>query len=378
MHQLRTAPDRAHSATTSVRLLPVVVLGVGDVGRALLQQILDRRAFHAERFGLRLAVECVSDSSGWATIVEGEGGDAWLRKLIEHKVEGGKLSELQGSRTLVPPAELLREWMRPGVVVVDCTASRETGPALTRVLAAGAKVVLANKKPLTAEQVLFDDLTRNPSACRWETTVGSCLPIITAMNRIISSGDEVQRIAGTFSGTLGFLTTRLQDGAPFSRLIRQAWEAGYTEPDPREDLSGVDVARKSLILARGAGWRLNLGDISVQGVMPSEFPDPSVDAFLDSIDALDDYFAVRVRTAHKRGAVLRYVAEIQPERCRVGLSEVPADSPLGRLRGNDNLVEIYSRLYDPHPLLIQGRGAGVTATAAGVLSDIVELAFTAG
>ncbi len=376
MNLTREAQPAGTDAATSTRHLPVLVFGAGDVGRALLHQVLEHRAFHLQRYGLRLDVICVSDSSGWLSPTADDAGDAAIRKALHHKQAGGKLIELDGVQAPRQPRELVEGLCPPGGVVVDCTASLATVPALMLALQRGAKIVLANKKPLTVEQQVFDLLTADPAACRWETTVGSCLPIITALNRIIASGDEVQRIAGTFSGTLGFLTTRLQEGMSFSRLVRQAWEAGFTEPDPREDLSGVDVARKSLILARCAGWKLDLKDISVQGVMPSEFPGMPVEEFLTAIATLDDYFAVRVRAAHKRGTVLRYVAEIQKGRCRVGLVEVAQDSPLGRLRGNDNLVEIYTRLYDPNPLLVQGRGAGVAATAAGVLSDILELAFT--
>lgn len=376
MNSTQEAQSSGVRTLQSLRCLPLLVFGAGDVGRALLHQVLEHRRFHRERYGLRLEVVCVSDSSGWLSPPPGDAGDAAIRQALQHKQAGGHLSELKGSQPALEPRELVDRLCPPGGIVVDCTASLSTVPALTAALERGAKIVLANKKPLTVEQEIFDRLTADPAASRWETTVGSCLPIITALNRIIASGDEVQSIAGTFSGTLGFLTTRLQEGTPFSRLIRQAWEAGFTEPDPREDLSGVDVARKSLILARGAGWKLDLKDISVQGVMPSEFPGTPMEEFLDAIASLDDYFSVRVRAAHKRGTVLRYVAEIQKGRCRVGLVEVNQDSPLGRLRGNDNLVEIYTRLYDPHPLLVQGRGAGVAATAAGVLSDIVELAFT--
>lgn len=376
MNSVSAAKSGGLPAPAAIRSLPILLFGVGDVGRALLQQILDRRDFHQDRFGLRLAVACIADSSASLPLPDGADGDLLIRNIIQHKQAGGHLRDLPGAEAAVEPSDLVARWFRPGGLVVDCTASLSTVPALSLTLDHGGKVVLANKKPLTESQSLFDLLTRDPAACRWETTVGSCLPVITALNRIIASGDEVQRIAGTFSGTLGFLTTRLQEGTPFSRLIRQAWEAGFTEPDPREDLSGIDVARKSLILARGAGWIRNLEEVSVQGVMPSEFPGLPVEEFLEAIATLDDYFAVRVRTAHKRGMVLRYVAEIEKDRSRVGLVEVSLDSPLGRLRGNDNLIEIYSRLYDPSPLLVQGRGAGVAATAAGVLSDILELAFT--
>lgn len=359
------------------RTTPILLLGLGGVGRALLRQILDSRLYFRERLNLDLALVCLTDSTG---MVCAEGGsvlaDEVLRSALAWKHGGRSLSDHAVGQTRPGSLELVRRFGLPGSVVVDCTATTETIPALLEALSGGGKLVLSNKKPLTAGQELFRTLTMNPALCRWETTVGSSLPIITTLNRIVSSGDEVTRIAGTFSGTLGLLMTRLQEGASFSRVVGQAVEAGFTEPDPREDLAGTDVARKSLILARGIGWALNLDDVAVRAIVPGALDSIPVEEFLARLSEMDEYFSVRTRASQKHGHVLRYVAVIEDGRCRVGLEEVPLTSPLGRLRGNDNLVEVYTHLYDPSPLVIQGRGTGVPATASGVLSDIVELAFT--
>jgi homoserine dehydrogenase len=359
------------------RSIPVLVFGLGGVGRALLKQILDSRPFFRERFNLELAIVCLTDSRG--TICAEAGsilGDEVLRSALSWKQGGQSLVDHAEGQTRPESVELVRRFCRPGCLVVDCTATEETTPALIEALSRGGKVVLSNKRPLTSDQELFRSLTMNPALCRWETTVGSSLPIITSLNRIISSGDKVTRIAGTFSGTLGLLMTRLQEGASFSRVVAQAVEAGFTEPDPREDLAGTDVARKSLILARGIGWTLNLQDVKVQAIVPGALESIPVREFLARLPEMDEYFSVRTRASQKHGRVLRYVAAIEEGRCQVGLDEVPLTSPLGRLKGNDNLVEVYTHLYDPSPLVIQGRGTGVPATASGVLSDIVELAFT--
>lgn len=356
---------------------PVIILGVGGVGRALLKQILESRALFDRRWNLVLDVLCLTDSRG---MLCGEGGNALddeaLRSAIAWKQEGRSLADHAEGSNRPDSVELVRRCCRPGTIVVDCTATSETAPALLEALRRGGKLVLANKKPLTSDRALFRSLTLDPSLCRWETTVGSGLPIITTLNRIVSSGDEVTRIAGTFSGTLGLLMTKLQEGASFSRVVRQAVEAGFTEPDPREDLSGTDMARKSLILARGIGWDLDLDDVEVQVLVPGALDSVPVSEFLERLSEMDEYFSVRTRASQKHGHVLRYVAAIEDGRCRVGLDEVPATSPLGRLKGNDNLVEIYTRLYDPNPLVIQGRGTGVAATGSGALSDIVELVFS--
>jgi homoserine dehydrogenase len=206
--------------------------------------------------------------------------------------------------------------------------------------------------------------------------VGAGLPVIATLNRLIASGDEITRMAGTFSGTLGYLMTGLQEGRPFSEVVREAHKLGYTEPDPRDDLGGVDVARKALILARGLGWRLDMADVAVTGLYPAAMADLSVAEFMAALPDLDAHFSGLVADAAADGKVLRFAATVEDGACQVGPVAVSADSPLGRLSGTDNLIEITSRWYQPNPLVIQGRGAGVDATAAGVLSDIVELAFT--
>lgn len=375
--------------------LPVILFGVGGVGRSLLRQIVDNRSFHVLQFGLEIQVLAVCDSDG--AVLEPSSGldDELICEIIAHKQEGKRLA---GHRMGGPQADLtsiVDIAGRAGAVVVDCTASTATVPALLFALDRRYKIVLANKKPLTIEQEVYDRLTaaggttgngstaepaprvRHLGRARWETTVGAGLPIIVTLNRLVSSGDEVQRITGAFSGTLGYVMTGLQAGQPFSAVVREAHRLGYTEPDPRDDLGGVDVARKALILARGLGWRLEMDDVEVQGLYPAEMASLTVDEFMAALPTLDDSFREQVEAAAAAGKVLRYAAQVENGACRVGPTLVAADSPLGRLTGTDNLVEFSTRWYSPNPLVVQGRGAGVDATAAGVLSDIIDLAYTA-
>ncbi len=279
---------------------------------------------------------------------------------------------------------------RAGTVVVDCTASTKTVPALLFALERRYKIALANKKPLTLEQEVYARLTSagttsgedgNPvrylGRSRWETTVGAGLPVIVTLNRLLASGDEIQHIAGTFSGTLGYVMTGLQEERPFSTIVREAHRLGYTEPDPCDDLGGIDVARKALILARGLGWKLNLDDVEVTGLYPADMDGIAIPEFLERLPVLDHQFQEQVQQAASQGKVLRYAATVENGHCRVGPVTVDASSPLGRLSGTDNLIEFHTHWYSPNPLVVQGRGAGTNATAAGVLSDIVDLAFTA-
>ena len=191
----------------------------------------------------------------------------------------------------------------------------------------------------------------------------------------MASGDRVERVAGTFSGTLGYVMTGLQEGRLFSEVVREAHALGYTEPDPRDDLGGLDVARKALILARTIGWQLELDDIAVQGLYPPEMGALSVAEFMARLPQLDGFFAAQVEKAADEGGTLRYAAVVNDGLSSVGPTIVSQESPLGRLRGTGNLIEFHSDWYSPSPLVVQGPGAGVDVTAAGVLSDIMELAL---
>lgn len=375
-----------------MRDLPIILFGVGGVGRSLLRQIVELRTFHALQYGLRLEVVAVCDSDG--AVIEPNGGleDEVLEEIIAAKADGKRLSQHPAGGIQNDLSGIVDIAGRSGSVVVDCTATDATVPALLYAREQQYKIVLANKKPLTINQEVYDRLTsaggtnrgdgqgapvRQLSQTRWETTVGAALPVIATLNRLVSSGDEVKRITGTFSGTLGYVMTGLQEGKPFSTIVREAHRLGYTEPDPRDDLGGVDVARKALILARGIGWQMNLDDVEVQGLYPANMDGLSVAEFMDALPQLDEQFQLRVAEAEAAGKVLRFAAQVEDGICRVGPTLVERSSPLGQLSGTDNLVEFTTRWYNPNPLVVQGRGAGTDATASGVLSDMIELAYTA-
>ena len=376
---------------------PLILFGLGGVGRALMHQIGEQRSFHHEKYDLRIRYLAVCDSSG--AVVEPQDGftDELLSEILQHKEEGGALASHPLGRPYESPEAIVDAVGKPGTVVVDCTASDETAGALLKALELGYQVVLANKKPLTVVQDVYDRISRSRrsnggtvgeegkegtassartlSHARWETTVGAGLPVIATLNRLVSSGDEIERIAGSFSGTLGYLMTGLEEGRSYSETVAEAYRLGYTEPDPRDDLGGVDVARKALILARGIGWSMEMEQVTVSGLYPERMASLSVEDFLTDLPSLDEQYRAQVAQAAAEGKVLRYAATLSEGACSVGPTAVAKDSPLGRLTGTDNLVELYSRWYNPNPLVIQGRGAGVEATAAGVLSDIVELHF---
>jgi homoserine dehydrogenase len=358
-----------------LRRIRLVLLGVGGVGGDLIRQIITQRDYHARQYGLTLELHAVFDSrSCWERDPDRPFAVQELEEILNAKKTGHSLVSCGGKR-FVSLVDETRGFREKETIFVDCTASDQTVPVLIDALESGFQIVLANKKPLTASQDVYRNLTHNSSQARWETTVGSCLPVITTLNRLNSCGDRVRRMAGTLSGTLGFLMSGLQEGQTFGQLVRNAHRDGATEPDPRDDLSGMDVARKALILARGIGLELEMSDVKVDGLLPDEERQTSIERFLSGLDRLNSSFESRMKAALQKGRTLRYLAVVEKGCCSVGLFEIPLQSPLGQLKGNDNLLEIHSRIFNPQPLVIQGRGAGVEATAAGVLSDVIELAL---
>ncbi|XP_062201906.1 uncharacterized protein LOC133904419 [Phragmites australis] len=369
-------------------VLPVVLLGCGGVGRYLLRHIVSCRPLHANK-GVAIRVVGVADSSSLlvADDIHSSGlDDALLSHLCTAKSAGSPLSSLLGQGhcqlfknpeargKVIDTATMLGR--STGLVLVDCSATYDTVGLLKDAVDHGCCIVLANKKPLTGAYEDFEKLVSNFRRIRFESTVGAGLPVIASVTRIIASGDPVSRIVGSLSGTLGYVMSELEDGKRFSEVVKTAKSLGYTEPDPRDDLGGMDVARKALILARLLGQRISMENINVESLYPNELgPDAmSTKDFLESgLVQLDKSMEERIKAASLKGNVLRYVCEIESTGCQVGLRELPKDSPLGRLRGSDNVVEVYSRCYESSPLVIQGAGAGNDTTAAGVLADIIDL-----
>ncbi|MCO6451560.1 MAG: hypothetical protein J5I90_12300 [Caldilineales bacterium] len=358
-----------------MRTIPLIQFGFGGVGRAVVRRVMKARDEFEWRYGIQLQYVALCDSNGAAVEAQGISfGD--LERAMAAKEAGRGLADTpigyqhEGLLDIVDVAGVT------GAIVIDVTASDETVPALQWALDKDYFAVLANKKPLAGSIASFRQLT-DSDRLRYEATVGAGMPIIAALRQaLIASNDHVRRIEGCFSGTLGFLTTGLQAGESYSALVRHAKQQGYTEPDPRDDLGGMDVARKALILARTMGWPLELSQIEVESLYPPELAAGSPADFLEAISALDEPFRARVAEAQAAGQTLRYVAALESGAAQVGLRAVPVDSPVGRLQGTDNLAAFYTDVYAPNPMVLQGRGAGVDGTAAGVLADIVSLALT--
>lgn len=341
---------------------------MGRVGQALVRLALA----HAEGLGLHYIG--LADSSGLIWAPEGLSDEA-LAELLAAKERGEELSchPLGRDHGEVSPIHEAAELKGPAVLI-DCTASPEMTPLLIEARRQGVHAVLANKLPLVGSLTDYKALTKPAlGALRHEVTVGAGLPVIRTLESLLATGDGIYSIEGCFSGTLGYLFSQMEEGATFSAAVREAWQRGYTEPDPREDLSGADVARKALILARRIGYELKLSQVAVEPLFPGEMADLPVEDFMGRIAELDGEYSEGLAEAQAEGKILRYVARVSDGTCRVGLTKVPQQGRFGVLQGPENMVVFHTARYDETPLTIAGPGAGPEVTAAGVLGDILDI-----
>lgn len=348
------------------------LLGFGRIGRSFSELVAELPAT-----GPRVRIVAVADRSG--VVLDPAGlSPHRLTIIAREKARGHSLKHLEGGRA--EPAEaavrraLAHALSRP--VLVDVTAD-DTTPVLTAALEAGMDVVLANKKPLAGParqaEALAALAAQQGRRLRYEATVGAGLPVMDTFAKLIETGDEIESIEGCLSGTLGFLLSELERWKKFSQILVAAIEAGYTEPDPREDLSGQDVARKALILGRLMGFRGEPASVVTESLVPPDARTLPVRQFLARLSHWDDHFAQKVRAAQQKGKVLRYIATVTPRRLRVGLQSVGPDSPFAALKGSDNQIVFTTARYREHPLVVRGPGAGPVVTAAGVLNDVLAL-----
>jgi aspartokinase/homoserine dehydrogenase 1 len=357
------------TATTTMRS-DVVLLGFGRVGRALADQIADPMAGQPV-----VRVIGLLDRSGY--IFEPRGISR--RRLLDlaQKKDGGALIASLGGRK-ASAADALTTMAAHAVsrpIIVDVT-SEETGDLLRTAIGHGFNVVLANKKPLAAAwdryAALLEASSNGGPRIKYEATVGAGLPIIDTYQKLVETGDRVQRIEGCVSGTLMYIMSAVSHGDRFSDAVRRAVEKGYAEPDAREDLSGMDAARKGLILARLLGYR---GPAPVpHSLVPAALAGVSIDQFFAGLPKFDKEWADRAAREKKRGCVLRYVVTATPRSVTAKLQAVPASSPMGALEGTRNLIAFTTNRYRLEPLVVSGPGAGPAVTAAGILNDIYSLA----
>jgi aspartokinase/homoserine dehydrogenase 1 len=328
----------------------IALLGVGKVGSAVLNELHDHRMRWRQR-GMDVRLVAIADSRRMLIVPDGVDLSCWRVNL-----------ETQGRRTeLRELASAIADLALPAAAVLDCTADDGVVDAYERFVEANLHVVTPNKRasvlPWRRYSSLQSEFARRRRRWLDSATVGAGLPILSTLRDLVAGGDTITTIEGVLSGTLGFLFSCLDRGTPFRAAVEDARRQGLTEPDPREDLSGIDVARKILILARQAALPLELEDVDTETLVGYD----------------DEMMRRRVEDARARGTVLRYVATLEKGRASAGLREVPVDHPLARTTGCDNTIAITSTRYATTPLVICGPGAGATITARAVIADLGKL-----
>ena len=357
----------------SAKTISVGIVGTGVVGGTLLEQLRQQASRLQERFGLDLRVRAIARSSKMLLADKRVDLENWRDALDAADMQ----ADLDAFEDHVHADHL------PHAVIIDCTADESVARRYAGWLARGIHVITPNKKAFSGSQDYYESLResarKGSTHYLYETTVGAALPIIKTIRDLVDTGDRIHSIKGILSGTLAYLFNVYDGSKPFSVIVREARERGFTEPDPRDDLSGMDVARKLTILARELGQSLEIGDFPVQNLVPEDLRDVGVDEFLSSLERYDDEMLRQYREAESAGKSLRYIATLDDQgNAAVGLEMVTADDPFSNMQLTDNLVQFQSDRYAANPLVIQGPGAGPEVTAGGVFGDLLKLAAFLG
>ena len=359
----------AHSGFyLSSKTLSIGLIGTGTVGGALLRQLQKQAERLASEFNLDLRVRAIARSRKMLLGERRISLNSWESDYDDNAVE----LDFDAFEQHVSPDHL------PHAVIIDCTASEDIANRYAGWLARGIHIVTPNKKAFSGSYDYYLELKQTAkqgsSHYLYETTVGAALPIIDTLTNLVATGDEIRSVGGIFSGTLAYLFNVYDGTTPFSEIVREAKESGFTEPDPREDLSGMDVARKLTILARELGQTIGIGDFPVENLVPDALRDCSVDEFLSRLQDYDGEMLALYEKASADGKKLRYIARLGADgSAAVGLEAVDADHAFSNINLTDNIVQFESERYASNPLVVQGPGAGPEVTAGGVFGDLLRL-----
>ncbi len=356
----------------SQQTLSLGLFGPGNIGGTLLDQIGRERERLKREFDLDIRVRGIATSKKMLISEEGIDLSSRREQMEEYGIPYNEeifLSHIKAS-------------YYPHWVLVDATASKERAMQYKSFIESGFHVITPNKKassgPYDYYESLYETSLRTGKKFLYETTVGAGLPIITTLKDLRETGDIIEKVEGMVSGTLAWLFSNYDGTVPFSTLVKKARDMGFTEPDPRDDLSGMDVARKTVILARELGYKAEVEDLEIRNLVPPALRDVSKEEFLERINEMDDEMLSLYKEAEKKGMKLRYVGTVDGGKCSVSLSAFPLDHPFSQAKGTDNVIEFTTARYHNQPLVVQGPGAGPEVTAAGIFADILRLSAYLG
>jgi homoserine dehydrogenase len=350
----------------------IILFGTGNVGGTLINQIQKAIAKIEKEQHISLKLQLIANSTK-ALYQDISKVENWEDVFVAK----GK------PYTITDIVDYINSTSWEDIIAIDATASKDFVGNYALLIQSGCHIVTANKIANTLDYEFYNQLRQllknHNKRFKYETNVGAGLPIIDTIRSLHDAGENITRIRGVFSGSLSYIfNTFSEKNLPFSEIVKTAMEKGYTEPDPREDLNGNDVARKLLILARELDLKNEFEDISIQNLIPKHLQDISKTEFLSQISSLDVYFQ-SIKSKLDKGEVLRYVGDLYGDlfqekgQMKVSLVAVPRESPLGSLKGSDALIEIFTDSYTEQPLVIQGAGAGAAVTARGVFVDALRL-----
>lgn len=353
-----------HYNTTS-NDVAVAVIGAGNIGKALIEQLKQTyESWYAK--GINLVLIGVTNSTQMKVVYENllfENVDT----LLAEKTEQVDLEKLAG---FMSKASAVKK------IVIDATASEEVSAKYVQFLEKGINVVTPNKYANSGDYEYYQHLRKTANLrgvnFLYETNVCAGLPLVKTIQNMVQSGDKVKIIQGIFSGTLSYIFTQLNNGIGFADAVRLAYDKGYTEPDPRQDLSGLDVARKTIIMAREIGVNIGLNDLEIENLVPEELRECSLEDFFTKLPAFNDLIMKQIEAKKKTSIGVHYIGSVENSRASVGIQGYDQGSPFANIHGTDNIVMIYTDRY-VQPMVIQGAGAGIEVTAAGVYADIISI-----